>query len=139
MPIGDPLIHASNLAQVGSFEELRSTLDRLKDLSHPHKIVIAGNQNIPLESEDKAYLDWTGLRYLQDSSTNIRFLGGHTLKVSQVYGSVWIPTPGAWAFQYPRTKNIWSSTILHDTDILVTHRPPRFHLDGAGFGDENLL
>ena len=29
--------------------------------------------------------------------------------------------------------------MLDTTDILVSHSPPRFHLDVNGFGDDNLL
>ena len=46
------------------------------------------------------------------------------------------------AFQYARGSDAWSETVPEDVDILVTHTPPKFHLDLAmprGLGCEHLL
>jgi hypothetical protein len=46
------------------------------------------------------------------------------------------------AFQYLRGDDAWSETIPSDTDILVTHTPPKYHLDlplPDGLGCEHLL
>lgn len=48
----------------------------------------------------------------------------------------------AWelAFQYPRDgTDIWRDTIPPDTDILLTHGPPKYHLDLENFGCAYLL
>lgn len=136
VPHGDLLIHAGDLTQSGSLEEVQATVDWLKSLSHPHKIIIAGNHDMVFETKDKAKLDLGDIKYLQDSSTGVRFSNGRALNV---YGSPWTPTPGTWAFQHTRGQDVWTGSIPENTDILITHRPPRFHLDVAGYGDDNLL
>ncbi|KAK4697803.1 hypothetical protein P7C71_g318, partial [Lecanoromycetidae sp. Uapishka_2] len=136
VPHGDLLIHAGDLTQSGSLEEIQTSLNWLKTLSHPHKVIIAGNHDMLFETEEKAKLDLGNIVYLQDSSTGIRFRNGRALNI---YGSPWTPTPGTWAFQHRREEDVWTGSIPENTDILITHRPPRFHLDVAGYGDENLL
>lgn len=136
VPHGDLLIHAGDLSQSGSLEEVQTTVDWLKTLSHPHKVIIAGNHDMLFESDDQAQLDLGNITYLQDNSTGIRFRNGRALNI---YGSPWTPTPGTWAFQHRREQDVWTGSVPENTDILVTHRPPRFHLDVAGYGDDNLL
>jgi Icc-related predicted phosphoesterase len=136
VPYGDLLVHAGDLTQSGSLEEVQRALTWLRSLSHPHKVIIAGNHDMTFDNEDKAKLDLSGITYLEDSSTSITFPSGRILNI---YGNPWTPTPGTWAFQHPRAKDVWTGSVPQDTDILITHRPPRFHLDIAGYGDDNLL
>lgn len=49
------------------------------------------------------------------------------------------PKHGNWAFQYPRSKDFWGGKIPEDTDILITHGPPRAHLDLLSLGCVYLL
>jgi hypothetical protein len=49
------------------------------------------------------------------------------------------PRHGNWAFQYPRTQDTWKDRVPDDIDILVTHGPPKAHLDLTGLGCEFLL
>lgn len=111
-------------------------IDWLKLQPHPYKIFIAGNHDRALESQEREKLDWKGLIYLQDSAVTIRLPDGRTLNI---YGSPWTRKHGNWAFQYPATEDFWSGKIPQETDILITHMPPRFHLDIDGWGDEGLL
>ncbi len=136
IPHGDLLIHAGDLTQSGSSEEIQAALTWLQSLSHPHKIGIAGNHDISLDSDDSSNFKWGDVKYLHDNRTSIDFSNGRCLNV---FGSPWTPAPGTCAFQHPRNKDVWTGRIPDDTDILVSHMPPRFHLDIAGFGDENLL
>jgi predicted MPP superfamily phosphohydrolase len=63
----------------------------------------------------------------------------------RIYGAPQIPACGplsVHAFQYERGKDAWSETVPGDTDILVTHTPPKYHLDLSmpqGLGCEHLL
>ena len=136
IPHGDLLIHAGDLTQSGSIQELQTALDWLKSLPHPHKVLVAGNHDVSLQSSEKSKLNWEGLTYLEESATSIKFSGG---RVVTLYGSPWTRKHGNWAFQYPGHEDVWTNTLPSDLDILVTHCPPRFHLDIDGFGDENLL
>jgi hypothetical protein len=57
----------------------------------------------------------------------------------RVYGSPWTPHNGNWAFQYPRSEDVWTRKIPAEVDILVTHGPPRGHLDLMSWGCLFLL
>ena len=74
----------------------------------------------------KPKLSWGSIRYLQDKSTTLEFLNGRRLKV---FGSPWTAQYGTWAFQYPPIRDVFSGKIPPDVDILITHGPPKHHLD----------
>ena len=46
--------------------------------------------------------------------------------------------PGLFSIQQTE-KDMWTGSTPMDTDILMTHMLSQFHLDIAGFGNENLL
>ena len=135
VPDGDLLIHAGDLSQSGSLEEVQEAIDWLQSLSHAHKVVVAGNHDLVLDSDGRSRIRWGKITYLQDQSQRINFANGRALTI---FGSPWTSLPGTWAFQYPRAYDKWTGKVPLETDILVTHVPPKFHLD-AGLGDENLL
>lgn len=134
LPLGDILVHAGDLSQSGSPEEVNAALDWMKLQPHLHKIFIAGNHDRCLE--DPSYQStikslYPDIVYLQNSSVSFD-IKGRTIKL---YGSPMTPRHGSWAFQYPRipasqvsSSTIWSSVPM-DTDVLVTHGPPAHHLD----------
>ncbi|KAI9851542.1 MAG: hypothetical protein M1838_003374 [Thelocarpon superellum] len=136
IPTGDLLIHAGDLTDAGTVQELQAQVDWLKSLPHPHKIVIAGNHDSFLDvrsrkSEDvDRSVDWGTIHYLERTSVELTFPShrGRTLKL---YGAPQIPACGGadFAFQYEREEDQWTGTIPRDTDILITHAPPKYHLD----------
>ncbi|KUI73261.1 putative rhamnogalacturonate lyase C [Cytospora mali] len=152
IPHGDILIHAGDLTQSGSFEELQASLDWLNRHPHPNKLVIAGNHDLLLDSsldatasgggaaaaERRQRLDWGDIIYLQNSTTEITCPNGRRLRV---YGSPNSCRHGNWAFQYPRSESgkTWLGKIPDDIDILITHGPPRAHLDILRLGCPALL
>lgn len=149
IPPGDVLIHAGDLTQSGTFDELQQTLDWLNRQSHSHIIAIAGNHDRLLDPDyashaeavaQRAELRWGKVVYLQDSSTSIESANGRSLKI---WGTPWTRKHGNWAFQFsPGSKSHAAAhfdQIPEDAEILVSHMPPRFHLDLDGFGDESLL
>lgn len=138
LPDGDILIHAGDLSQSGSFSEIQSTVDWIKHQPHRHKFAIAGNHDLILDSsfspssqERRQEISWGDVIYLQHNSVTIPCSHGRSIKI---YGSPLSPQHGNWAFQYPRATNVWENTIPPDTDILVTHGPPKGHLDLGGLG-----
>lgn len=100
-------------------------------------------------------LDWGNVQYLHDSSITLeidRYTSNDTrdgehdddvISAPQagparaearkrnltIYGSPLTPQYGISAFQYPRDQDIWQNKIPPHTDILITHGPPKFHLD----------
>ncbi|WEW58031.1 hypothetical protein PRK78_003498 [Emydomyces testavorans] len=157
LPEGDVLIHAGDLTENGSFEEIQSQLAWLSSQPHRHKIFVAGNHDVLLDEEflqrypDRRYgetrtmkdLDWGGVQYLCDSTATLIFSSeteeGNTAAVNSrttaltIYGTPWTPQYGVSAFQYPRDKDIFSNTLPANADIVVTHGPPRLHLDKRDF------
>lgn len=141
LPNGDVLIHAGDLTQSGTFSELQAALDWLKALPHAHKIVIAGNHDAVLDpsldaGNERARLDWGDVTYLCDESVTVKCSNGRRL---HVYGSPLSPCHGNWAFQYPRSQDVWAGSVPDGVDILVTHGPPRGHLDLMRLGCPHLL
>ncbi|KAI4259651.1 MAG: hypothetical protein L6R42_004469, partial [Xanthoria sp. 1 TBL-2021] len=61
-----------------------------------------------------------------NDSTSLTFPNGRQLKI---YGSPWTSQFGTWAFQYPPIRDVFSGTVPPGTEILLTHGPPKYHLD----------
>ncbi|KAF4552272.1 putative calcineurin-like phosphoesterase 3 [Elsinoe fawcettii] len=151
IPDGDVLIHAGDLTNAGTPRDIQEQIDWLTRLPHRYKICIAGNHDTWLDPRSRmrlaekdmspGKLDWRDVIYLQHSTVTLYFPSnaGRRLKV---YGAPQIPACGGpeFAFQYPRGRDAWSETIPADTDVLVTHTPPKYHLDlPATLGCEHLL
>lgn len=150
LPAGDILVHAGDLTQSGSLKELQTALDWIQQQPHPHKIIVAGNHDLLLDtacddrvggskaSAERSRLSWGDIIYLQDSSTQIICKNGRKLNI---YGSPKSCRNGNWAFQYSRANmhDVWAGRVPENTDILITHGPPRAHLDLLNLGCPGLL
>ncbi|KAL9604392.1 MAG: hypothetical protein Q9219_000580 [cf. Caloplaca sp. 3 TL-2023] len=135
VPEGDVLIHAGDLANQGTAVEIQDQIDWLDSLPHPYKIMIAGNHDSFFDPRSRnasdlhASINFHDVKYLQHSSVTLTFPG--TDRHLTFYGAPQIPACGGddFAFQYPREQDAWSGTIPRSTDVLITHTPPRYHLD----------
>jgi Icc-related predicted phosphoesterase len=150
LPPGDVLIHAGDLTENGSFDEVQTQLNWLSSQPHKHKILIAGNHDVLLDevfldkfpwrrygqTQTATDIDWGSVTYLNDTSIILTFEPENAKdskpRQLKIFGSPWTPKYGNSAFQYPREEDIWSDLIPHDIDILVTHGPPRLYLDSTG-------
>jgi hypothetical protein len=118
----------------------------MDSLPHQHKILIAGNHDLPFDGEHylETWRRWhpkavkenptvirnlilskKSITYLEDSAIELpNIVGKSSLKI---YGSPWQPEFGGWAFNMQRGPQflgqIWKS-IPDTTDILITHGPP---------------
>jgi Icc-related predicted phosphoesterase len=122
------LIHAGDLTNLGTEEELREALTWLGRLPHAHKVVIAGNHDHLFESDPQtaAALVPKGVHYLEDSGLEIAGL--------RFWGSPVQPWFFGLAFNRERGADIarhWAM-IPAGTDVLITHGPPYRHLDAIG-------
>ncbi len=120
-----------------SLQNSFEVLDFLKwfgQLPIKHKIFVAGNHDVSIERKiifENDFLD-NGVVYLWDSEITIEGL--------KIYGSPYTPSFGnGWAFNKDRAKigRVWEN-IPEDTDILVTHGPPKGILD-LSYNRENVL
>ena len=147
LPDGDILIHAGDLTNQGTISEIQEQIDWLSSLPHKYKIAIAGNHDSFFDprsrrKEDKGKsLHWGDVCYLQHSKIDLKFPEQLNRQLT-LYGAPQIPQCGGadFAFQYQRGEDAWSGTIPKETDILITHSPPKYHLDlPARLGCEYLL
>jgi predicted MPP superfamily phosphohydrolase len=148
IPNGDVLIHAGDITAHGTPSELQAAIDLLSPLPHKHKYIIAGNHDTYLDPSSRttllkadqhhAPLNWKSLTYLQHSSASI-YLPSHNRSL-HIHGSPQTPLPDpAFAFTYARSQDAWHKTVPPETDILITHSPPKHHLDlPAALGCEHL-
>ncbi|KAL2074183.1 hypothetical protein VTL71DRAFT_7961 [Oculimacula yallundae] len=151
LPKGDVLIHAGDMTNQGSYPELKKTLNWLEEADFEKKIVIAGNHDITLDTD--FYLQH-GLHFhnqniqnpvqcqdLLESSPSITWLKHESAVVKltsptgprttfKIFGSPYSPAEGKWAFGYraDEAEQLWSHIPL-DSDIVLTHTPPRDHFD----------
>jgi hypothetical protein len=171
VPAGDVLVHAGDLTDSGSVAEIQAQVDWLSSLPHKEIVVISGNHDTYLdprtrpslsEDERSGAVEWGRVHYLQHRRLSLtieveaRDMAASTARTPllaegvrqrriRIYGAPQIPACGPMsvhAFQYPRGQDAWSDTVPKDTDILVTHTPPKYHLDLSlpqGLGCERLL
>lgn len=145
VPDGDLLIHAGDLTSGGTAADIQRQFDWLASLPHRHKVVICGNHDSYFDLNSRKDEDFLGnqkvkfnsLIYLERKSVTLSFKGGRKLNI---YGAPDLPECGGSenAFQYNREENPWRNKIPFDTDILVTHTPPKHHLD-LELGCDGLL
>jgi predicted phosphodiesterase len=130
VPDGDLLVHAGDATLRGTRAQLEAFDAWLGSLPHPHKVVIAGNHDFALE-RDPAARSWIrGGTYLQDEGVVVGGL--------RIWGSPWQPRFFDWAFNLDRgapLAAVWAM-IPADTDVLVTHGPPRGILDRTARGED---
>jgi hypothetical protein len=145
IPSGDLLIHAGDLTNCGGHSELLKALKWLAGQPHEHKLIIAGNHDgVTLDSaapyssrlpegeaENARSLieSYPGLTYLLHEPYTFRFRDGRKVRV---FASPYTPllSEDFAGFTYPSSPDtvLWDE-IPSDTEILVTHGPPRTHLD----------
>jgi predicted phosphodiesterase len=121
VPDGDVLVHAGDATLGGTAPEVTAFAEWFATLPHPHKVFVAGNhdrlfEDVPAEAQG---LLGDGIVYLQDAATTI---GGQ-----RFWGSPWQPWFLNYAFNLRRGEPLrakWS-LIPEDTDVLITHGPPR--------------
>ena len=114
--------------------EMRNFLEWYSSLNIKYKIFVAGNHDLCIERGLINHKDFEskGIMYLQDEEVIVEGL--------KIYGSPWTPTFGeGWAFNRSRDKmhQVWDK-IAVDTDIVVTHGPPKGILD-LSYDRNNIL
>ncbi|TPX13864.1 uncharacterized protein E0L32_005808 [Thyridium curvatum] len=165
VPKGDILIHAGDLTENGSFDEVQQGLNWLSSQPHRYKILVAGNHDVLLDEEflekypERRYgetkgrcdLDWGDIIYLENKqvtldvpvkliqhSSRMETSSENEVRRITIFGSPLTPQYGISAFQYrpDSAENTWER-ILGSTspkpDIIITHGPPRLHLDARDF------
>jgi Icc-related predicted phosphoesterase len=125
IPDGDVILHTGDFGVSGEEKELVEALTWFRRLPHEHKICIAGNHDRHAEAN---------LLFMQHTlGTAAHNLHGSGVEIDGVkfWGSPIQPEFRDWAFnrskQYRSTY--WDKHLPTETDILLTHCPPRNILD----------
>ena len=132
---GTLLIHAGDITEYGTEEEVIDFVHWFSKQHYTYKIFIAGNHDLFLEECTAAKIKKllpAGIIYLQNSGVLIEGL--------KIWGSPVTPYFLGMAFNEradTAIKKVWSK-IPVDTNILITHAPPKGILDG-GIGCDELL
>lgn len=138
-PDGDVLIMAGDITLYGEITELTEINKWIDESRYNHVVIIAGNHDRCLITNDgKQELKSNKIHYLEDSGVmidGVKFYGSPWTRPLFSYG---------WAFGMSEDKLdvIWSRVPL-DTDVLITHSPPRgirdVNVDGYSCGSFSLL
>ncbi len=132
---GTILIHAGDITEYGTEEEVIDFVQWFSKQHYTYKIFIAGNHDLFLEecspAKRKKLLP-SGIIYLQNS--------GVVIEGFKIWGSPVTPYFLGMAFNERAGTAIKKvgSKIPVDTNILITHAPPKGILDG-GIGCDELL
>ena len=124
----DLVIHSGDATNhsdpVRNEREMYSFLNWFSCLEIEHKIFVAGNHDTSIERGliTGNYINNLGIRYLFNESIIVNSFN--------IWGSPRTPTYGNWAFMKPRNtiNRVWEF-IPDNTDIVVTHGPPKGFLD----------
>ncbi|GAP90659.1 putative Ser Thr protein phosphatase family protein [Rosellinia necatrix] len=149
----DVVIHCGDLTDGSTLDEYRRTLQLLNDFDAPLKLVIAGNHDFTLDAPSfrrkvnevtepldpalvrSVYGEYGEARRLFDEAPDITFLdeGTHQFHLANgslltVYASPYTPSEDGDSLQYhPSTDHEFA--ITKDTDVVITHGPPRGIMD----------
>lgn len=132
IPEADVLIVAGDVTGYGQIVEVTRFIEWLSGQPAEHKIFVGGNHDRALQKEGI-----TEAHRRQLSSNNIHYLQDRELVIDGIkfYGSPHSPEFMNWYFMYERgeeARAIWS-LIPEDTDVLITHTPPKGILDRCAY------
>lgn len=151
----DVALHCGDLSDGSKLDEFRTTLNMLKLIDAPLKLVIAGNHDFtmdhpaferkvaeavpPLEPDlvarEYGTLGQARQLFNEAKSAGIVFLdeGTHCFTLENgamltIYASPYTPALGAWGFQYHPNQGRYFD-IPDGADIVMTHGPPKGIMD----------
>lgn len=139
LPPGDVLIHTGDVSGRGTVREIQSFLDWFSEQDYKYKVFIAGNHDFLAERAPSIFRSLLSDQYIYLENETV------TIEGIKIWGSPATPWFHNWAFNYARgaeIKAIWD-TIPMDTDIILTHGPPKgigdFTITQVNAGCEELL
>ena len=140
---GDLLVHCGDISSTGKLTEVGNFLSWFNGLDrYKHKIFIAGNHDFAFQKYD---WDEDVIGELFEFNPNVTYLENTSVIIDGIkfYGSPWTPEFNNWAFNatLEELADMWKD-IPDDTDVLITHGPPKGILDvtreGLHVGDPEL-
>lgn len=130
LPGGDILVFGGDM-EASSTQRAHEFLVWLSEQDYNHKIVIAGNHDSIFEYSDvlwEEYVGMFGAVYLQDSGCEVEGI--------KFWGTPWSLPFYDWSFMAPEESLQKKYELIpEDTDILISHGPPKSILDREQGGE----
>ena len=128
VPDGDVLVHCGDGMNTGNVIELDDFARWFNNFPHEHKIYIPGNHDHFFE--ENLILAREVMNSHASSEVNVLVDEALTIEGLKFYGSPWTIEFYTWAYMKKELelKDVWA-LIPNDTDILITHGPPKSILD----------
>lgn len=126
VPKADVVIHCGDESthQIPALNELeaRRFFEWYCSLDIPVKIFVPGNHSMAIETGLLSNQDYPEIHFLIHQQMDLNGV--------KVFGSPYVPRFHNWAFMKKRTQldTVWQ-TVAEDTQILLTHGPPKGVLD----------
>ena len=137
------VIHAGDCTGRGTTREIVEFCEWFGNLPHKYKILIPGNHDWGFEKDRKKHqkiAEDNGIIFLHDSEIiieDIKIYGsGHTPEFCNWAFNCWrtmdeVKYNGRYGPKYDYIGTHWRK-IPKDTDVLITHGPPKWILDDCG-------
>jgi Icc-related predicted phosphoesterase len=135
MPDADVIIHAGDITTIGKEREVRNFLKWYASLDqYQYKIFISGNHDWLFERNGilarSLVREYNNITYLEDTGIEILGINFYGTPVSKPFCD--------WAFNRHPDKLIehWKA-IPDNTDVLITHTPPKTILDYVNWQNDS--
>lgn len=139
LPEGEVLIHCGDFSAYRNDGKIMDFFGWLSGLDYEHVLVVPGNHDFQMES-------YSMIQLLEKTFEGVEILIDRAIKINGVafYGTPYQPNYKSFAFNRSEMElQILYSQIPKDTDILITHCPPKGILDEhaveGSLGSQSLL
>lgn len=121
LPEADVIVHSGDFTFAGSEEEAYDFMNWFCNLPYKHKIFIAGNHDMCMYGED----------HIDGLSRNVHYLYNNSVVIDGIkfYG-----IPMFMEDCMDGNLDVFINNIPDDTDVLITHMPPKGTCDLANYG-----
>ena len=121
LPEADVIVHSGDFTFAGSEEEAYDFMNWFCNLSYKHKIFIAGNHDMCMYGAD----------HIDGLSRNVHYLYNNSVVIDGIkfYG-----IPMFMEDCMDGNLDVFINNIPDDTDVLITHMPPKGTCDLANYG-----
>lgn len=121
LPEADVIVHSGDFTFAGSEEEAYDFMNWFCNLPYKHKIFIAGNHDMCMYGAD----------HIDGLSRNVHYLYNNSVVIDGIkfYG-----IPMFMEDCMDGNLDVFINNIPDDTDVLITHMPPKGTCDLANYG-----
>lgn len=121
LPEADVIVHSGDFTFAGSEEETYDFMNWFCNLPYKHKIFIAGNHDMCMYGAD----------HIDGLSRNVHYLYNNSVVIDGIkfYG-----IPMFMEDCMDGNLDVFINNIPDDTDVLITHMPPKGTCDLANYG-----